>query len=398
MRGRPILKLHEVHSGNLLALLATLQEHPGVSRVELARLAGCNNAVVTRAVQELSVRRLIAESGRTEGGRGRPRTALRLDSDRVRFPGVSLEPECIIAVAADWHGGIRHRLCRQWAERPGRDEYLAELARLTNEILAHCGVYAGPVGLAKFGALSPDGYTSAPIAAFPELAYLDWKEFFQNRFRRPATVGDLSLCRLRRTLGRHPLWRTGTLLWITADFTGIGTALVHDGKVLFENRHGGEFGHNIVIPDGLPCVCGRRGCLEAYAAPRVLLRRARELLNRPDLSWMELVEAYRQTDSALRSAFAPEFRLFGLTLANAINNFPVDTVIISGSLSQLGDDFTAPLTRLLGEILFPAASRRFRLVCESPQPDDGAAGAARLAVEHTLASFANFSAACPAQG
>jgi glucokinase len=60
--------------------------------------------------------------------------------------------------------------------------------------------------------------------------------------------------------------------------TGVGGAVVADGRLL---RGGfgaaGEIGHLRVVPDGLPCGCGARGCIEQYGSGRALLRMANEI-------------------------------------------------------------------------------------------------------------------------
>jgi glucokinase len=60
--------------------------------------------------------------------------------------------------------------------------------------------------------------------------------------------------------------------------TGVGGAIVTDGRLL---RGGfgaaGEIGHLRVVPDGLPCGCGAKGCIEQYGSGRALLRLANEI-------------------------------------------------------------------------------------------------------------------------
>ncbi|MBI5161927.1 MAG: ROK family protein [Micrococcales bacterium] len=60
--------------------------------------------------------------------------------------------------------------------------------------------------------------------------------------------------------------------------TGVGGAVVVGDRLL---RGGfgsaGEIGHMRVVPGGLPCGCGARGCLEQYGAGRALLRMANEI-------------------------------------------------------------------------------------------------------------------------
>ena len=66
------------------------------------------------------------------------------------------------------------------------------------------------------------------------------------------------------------------LLMITIG-TGVGGGVVLDGDLM----RGGfgiaaEVGHVRIVPDGVPCGCGNRGCLESYASGRALVRRSRE--------------------------------------------------------------------------------------------------------------------------
>ena len=60
--------------------------------------------------------------------------------------------------------------------------------------------------------------------------------------------------------------------------TGVGGALVSQGR-LFRGGFGtgAELGHLRVVPDGLPCGCGARGCIEQYGSGRALLRMANEI-------------------------------------------------------------------------------------------------------------------------
>ena len=54
--------------------------------------------------------------------------------------------------------------------------------------------------------------------------------------------------------------------------SGIGGGIVIDGKVFHGDRgFAGEVGHIVVEPDGVPCMCGGRGCFEEYAASRAFV-------------------------------------------------------------------------------------------------------------------------------
>lgn len=81
--------------------------------------------------------------------------------------------------------------------------------------------------------------------------------------------------------------------------TGVGGAIVTQDR-LFRGGYGAgaELGHMRVVPDGLPCGCGARGCIEQYGSGRALLRMANELA---DLGGIGLgLAALRQEKGTLR--------------------------------------------------------------------------------------------------
>ena len=59
--------------------------------------------------------------------------------------------------------------------------------------------------------------------------------------------------------------------------TGVGSGIISRGKILSGLRGGaGEAGHMLLVLDGEPCTCGRRGCWEAYASATALIRQTRQ--------------------------------------------------------------------------------------------------------------------------
>jgi glucokinase len=81
--------------------------------------------------------------------------------------------------------------------------------------------------------------------------------------------------------------------------TGVGGAII-SGDKLFRGGFGaaGEIGHLRVVPDGLPCGCGARGCIEQYGSGRALLRRANELADAGGIG-IALADARAAADGTL---------------------------------------------------------------------------------------------------
>ncbi len=162
--------------------------------------------------------------------------------------------------------------------------------------------------------------------------------------------------------------------------TGIGGAMIIDGRVE-RGRHGvaGEFGHQIIVPQGHRCECGNRGCWEQYASGNALGREAKELAAANSPVAQSLIAAAggdpRQITGALVTRLALEGdqasqelvddvgQWLGLGLANLAAALDPGTFVIGGGLSDAGGLLLEPTRRafarnLTGRGFRPAAAVR----------------------------------------
>ena len=144
-----------------------------------------------------------------------------------------------------------------------------------------------------------------------------------------------------------------TVLYVNVG-TGIGGAIVIDGSV----HHGattsaGEIGHVIVDPDGPPCNCGKRGCLEALASGSALERMAREA--GLALSGREVTAAAESGDATCLSLIARAARALGLAIANAVSLLDPDIVVLGGGVPEAGEFWWRPLRESFGTYVVPQA-------------------------------------------
>ena len=143
--------------------------------------------------------------------------------------------------------------------------------------------------------------------------------------------------------------------------TGVGGGLVLHRR-LHPGRHhiAGEWGHNVLEPDGPECYCGKRGCVEAFLAGPGLLRDWPDPETRPR-NVPELVERARRGDAEAGVVFDRFIERFGAALATVINILDPDAVVLGGGLSNIeelyssgidalrrrvfNDEFSAPVLR-----------------------------------------------------
>jgi glucokinase len=135
--------------------------------------------------------------------------------------------------------------------------------------------------------------------------------------------------------------------------TGVGGGLVQHG-VIWHGMNGmaGEFGHTNVEPEGHPCNCGNRGCLEQYASATAVVRMAREeiAVNREstlaraahsdaEFSAKSLYNLAIQGDEDARRIFRRVGRALGIALAGLVNSLNLPIYVIGGGVSSAWEAF-----------------------------------------------------------
>jgi glucokinase len=177
--------------------------------------------------------------------------------------------------------------------------------------------------------------------------------------------------------------------------TGIGGGAVIDGRLLAGvNGNAAEIGHMSVDFDGWPCVCGRRGCLEAFASGTNIGRRAREALAAGETSVMTelttspdgvtartVADAARDGDPVARRVWDETTTVLGAGLANVLNIFNPRRIVLGGGVTLAGDLLFDPVRRLaLSQTLGPQAEVAEIVPAELGE-QIGVYGAAAVALE-----------------
>ena len=128
--------------------------------------------------------------------------------------------------------------------------------------------------------------------------------------------------------------------------TGIGGGIVINGE-LYTGQHGSaaEFGHVSIKFDGIQCPCGSSGCLEQYASAGAVVRMAREhLVLHPDstlnsytgknpITAEAVYTEARNGDNCASEVMQMTASYLGIGIANLVNIFNPEAVIIGGGLS-----------------------------------------------------------------
>jgi glucokinase len=173
------------------------------------------------------------------------------------------------------------------------------------------------------------------------------------------------------------------LIYVTVG-TGIGGGIVIDGK-LYRGVDGAhpEVGHHVVDPAGPMCSCGFRGCWESLAAgPAMVLwlesYAPTDYPHRQGITAQRICELALEGDRVALAAVEHEALYLGIGLANLINLFTPDAIVLSGSVMKSAPLFLGRIRELIRQGCRFVPAEKTELTLASLGDDTNLIGAARV--------------------
>jgi glucokinase len=285
----------------------------------------------------------------------------------------------LAAAVVDADGGIRRRGRVPTATDAPFDALAGLLRRLEQEAGAD-GLPIVGVGVGCGGPMRwPEGVVST-------LNIPSWREFpLRDRLVElfPGVPVRLHNDAITFAAGEH--WRgagvgAANLLGMVVS-TGVGGGLILDGVVRDgPTGNAGHLGHVVVEPDGPPCTCGGRGCLEAIARGPATVAWARER-GFPGTDGAALARAARDDDPVALAAFTRSGAAVGVALAGAAALLDLDMAVVGGGLSAAGELLFAPMREAFAAHAAMPFVARMRILPAARPDDAGLLGAAALVLE-----------------
>ena len=231
------------------------------------------------------------------------------------------------------------------------------------------------------GAPGPLDTRSGIVLLTPNLGWvnLPLRRIIHERLSLPAALDNDANCAILGEWWMGAARGTKIAIGITIG-TGIGGGLIIDGKLF----HGasdcaGEIGHTTIDTEGRRCKCGNYGCLEAYASgPNIALRACEEIQagavsrlasyvggDLRKITAQTVYQAAHDGDDLALEVVNDTAKFLGAAIANLVNVFNPEAVVICGGVTLAGDHLFVPLRREVARRAFKPAVSVCRIVpCE----------------------------------
>ena len=288
------------------------------------------------------------------------------------FLGIDLGGSTVRASLVDASGTILDQVRALLPDSPpGRQQAVLSLARS----------YRGAVtaaGMAVAGTVRDGVLTWSPNL---DLHDVPFARLLKEETGAPAVVlndaqaAGLAEARIGAAVGR-------SLVLVLTLGTGIGGALIHDGRLVEGTGDAGEVGHMRLWESGVRCGCGRTGCWETRAGGRALERAAIELLGSGQASPVATLESLaRQGHDGARRVIESAARDFGRGLDALCAVLAPEVIVLGGGMAARGD---LVATSYLQQISAGRWGGQAEVTMSSLGDDAGQLGAALHAADHLL--------------
>lgn len=304
--------------------------------------------------------------------------------------GVDLGGTYIRAALADERGVLVARRKVETLAREGIEAVVGRIVKAAEEV--------GVVDAAALGICSPGPLSSRTGVVYSPPNLPGWRdvplvEMLEERLGVPVFLGNdanaAALGEYAYGAGRG----VGHMIYVTVS-TGVGGGVISDGRLL-EGRHGaaGEVGHVVLEPDGPPCNCGNRGCLEALVSGTAIARQAREAISAGRETSIEhlaetdphgvtaevVVRAARGGDDLAGELLQRVGRWLGLAFVGLVHLFDPQVIVVGGGVTNAGELLMKPTRDTMFAGIMPIYKEDLKVVPPDLGPDAGLYGAISLA-------------------
>ncbi len=291
--------------------------------------------------------------------------------------GVDLGGTNIVAgaLAEDGSGDLIALRTEPTRADQGAEAVIDRIVRMIDTVIAETVAQTGAkrddmIGIGV-GAPGPLDRDRGIVVTTPNLGWTNYplRDVVAERTRLPVRIDNDANC---ATLGEW--WKgaakgASNVIGMTIG-TGIGGGIIVGGRLYHGSSDvAGEIGHATIDVNGRRCKCGNYGCLEAYASGPSIAERAREAISGDSeavllrmaggdasrITAATVYDAARRGDETALDVVRETSRFLGAGLANLLNIFNPEVVVLAGGVTQAGDTLFLPLRREVRKRAFKPA-------------------------------------------
>lgn len=367
---------------NMYIVLETIRREYPISRADISAKTGLNKATVSALVSELIEAHFVTETGLGESSGGRKPMMLLFNHQAGYAVGVDLGVNYILAMITDLSGTVLKEKKLEFTE--------LEVGSVTDKLkkAIHSLIKKAPpspygivgIGVGVPGLVDDQGQ----VLAAPNLGWenVPLRDMLQEEFGLEVAIDNEANA---GALGEKEFGAGrgfSNLLYISVGI-GIGAGIIlNDALYRGVSGFSGEVGHMTLAQDGPRCGCGNRGCWETFASEKALLHRAKKLQPDAEPHLNGLLAAAKRNEPEVRGLFADTGHWLGVGIANLVNVFNPELIVIGNRMSLASEWIAAGIRETLDSRSLAFHRKHTSVAYSQLGMSSSALGAASMAIGH----------------
>jgi predicted NBD/HSP70 family sugar kinase len=334
-----------IKNDNRALILNYIRRRP-TSRADISKKSNMSKSAVTMITNDLIKEGQIIEVGATSSTRGRKQILLDIIPNHRVAAGIALHRKYIYICITDLKSNIlaysNHKISQWGNPYEALDFAYEEILRFLDQLKIPVEKCIG-IGVSAPGPLD---YVTGKILNPPDFEFFHHVtvgDYLRQRSGLPVTVDNNSVLLTMQQYMIDDSHNFKNYMFVVVS-DGIGSAIMTNGNI-YRGFGGfaGELGHTSVHADGIPCSCGNKGCLEKYINIKTLQEKF------GFSSYEKLVDDAYMGDSESNQILEYVADEFSCAIANTINMFDLDGVIIHGQISYRSDKLAQMLQERINQ-------------------------------------------------
>ena len=361
---------------NKIKILSLIRDFGTISRAELVTKSGLSAPTVTRIVNGLiHEEKLVISVGMGTSNGGRPPVLLKFNGEKNYIIGVDLGATTTRGVLSDLNGKYIEEIDFPTRLESGFDEIMKDVAGLINKLAgsekksARYKIYG--VGIAVAGLID----IKANLVEYsPDFNWhnVDIIEALRDKVEYPVIFDNVTRLMALGGMCYGKGQRMRNFICVNVGY-GIGSGIIANGELLMGSEgFAGEFGHMTIDKDSdIQCNCTKYGCLEALASGKAIALTAQSRLARGQQSLLNemcggdiskvttkmVADAAKEGDELALNVFKRAMEYIGIGVANLVNLFNPEMIVIGGGVSMAGDIFFDSIKEVVAKHIMQSTPR-----------------------------------------
>ena len=255
--------LEDMSKVNCSYVLNVIREAKEISRKEISHITGLSWGGMTKIVNKLFEKGYIKEEKSTTATRaGRTPGVITICKDYNVVIGLDINREGLAGCVLNLAGDILEEYSAEVSCETKEDLMQSIIAFTSRVVKENNKRNILAIGVAMQGIVDVEKGISVKFPACDGWNNVKIQEILETHFQYPVFIEHDPNCMLYSAVYNNPM-ENSVLFRMDRS---IGMAVTLDGNII---RGNGllEVAHNIVVPDGKECKCGKRGCVESYLSP-----------------------------------------------------------------------------------------------------------------------------------